>query len=84
MPRYALFQLSEELKKQKNLPDSNTAHQVDVPIVITDHKMSLHMTGQMISGFALFDAGRYQEKVKSAQEQKEEAEARQKVSTELS
>jgi len=34
----------------------------------------------MISGFALMDAGKYHEKQKSAQEQKEEAEAKQKVS----
>ena len=56
--------MEEQLKKQKNIPDSNTAHQVDIPFVITDHKVALHLTNQMISGFAQLDAGRYNKKVK--------------------
>ena len=71
----------EEQLKQKNIPDSNTAHQVDIPFVITDHKVALHLPNQMISGFAQVDAGRYNKKVKSAQEQTEEAETKQRVSS---
>ena len=62
----------------QTVPDGSVMHTVDVPVTVVGGRLELHMTNQMITGFALLDQ-HYKEKEMMRDELKLETEQKQKV-----